>query len=146
MNLLSVTHLSKNAAYDQMAFRVAQQRFEESRIDRSLNSDIRTTQEESVDAYSLNLDFTKFLDPKHRIFYGIEYVFNKVTSAGQNKNIVSGISATGPSRYPQASWQSMGKAEREQKRRDLIAQLNETKAISNRDWLLEALEGLPMAS
>ena len=108
MNLLSATNTSKNAAYDQLAVRLAQQRFEESRIDRSLNGDTRSIREERVDAYSLNLDFTKIIDPKHRIFYGAEYVLNDVASSGTDEDISTGVSAEGPSRYPQATWQSLG--------------------------------------
>ena len=37
MNNLNITHSGNNPVYDQMSLRLAQQSFEESRIDRSLN-------------------------------------------------------------------------------------------------------------
>lgn len=107
MNNLNVTHTGNLAAYDQMTIRLAQQAFEESRIDRSLNSDVRTTNTEEVDAYSINLDFMKGLGSKHQLFYGAEYVLNDVTSVGQIRDISTNVTTAGPSRYPKSTWASM---------------------------------------
>jgi hemoglobin/transferrin/lactoferrin receptor protein len=107
MNNLNIAHEGKNPVYDQMTLRLAQQSFEESRIDRSLNSDERNTQVENVEAYSVNLDFTKSFGPKHTLFYGVEYVLNDITSQGMLTDISGGEVQKGPSRYPAASWRSM---------------------------------------
>lgn len=106
MNNLNVTHKGNNSVYDQMTIRLAQQAFEESRIDRSLNSDERTTNTEEVAAYSVNLDFMKVLGSKHKLFYGAEYVLDDVTSAGMLTDISTNTNAVGPSRYPQSTWAS----------------------------------------
>lgn len=107
MNNLNITHTSSNAMYDEMTIRLAQQHFEESRIDRSLNKDDRTTNTEMVEAYSVNLDFNKSLGLAHTLFYGAEYVMNDVTSTGLITDISTGSTSEGPSRYPQATWSSI---------------------------------------
>lgn len=108
MNKLQVAHTNPTRFYDQAISRIAYQKFEESRIDRALNSDLRSIREEFVDAYSANIDFTKALGKHHTLFYGAEYVFDDVTSVGTDENIASGAKTPGPSRYPQANWQSIG--------------------------------------
>jgi hemoglobin/transferrin/lactoferrin receptor protein len=107
MNNLSFTHNGSNVVYDQMTIRLAQQSFEESRVDRSLNSDERHNRIEEVDAYSANFDFVKSTGAKNTLYYGVEYVLNDVTSTGIDVDISTGLSVPGPSRYPQATWQSL---------------------------------------
>lgn len=106
MNNFSVDHRGINSAFDQVTLRLAQQRFKESRIDRNLNSDERQTQTEGVDAYSVNVDLVKSAGQDGKIFYGVEYVKNEVTSTGVRTNINDGSNQTGPSRYPQSTWTS----------------------------------------
>ncbi|MDH7511336.1 MAG: TonB-dependent receptor [Clostridiales bacterium] len=107
MNNVNIAHQSHNALFDQMTTRLAVQSFEEIRIDRSLNSTERRIRIEEVEAYSVNLDFMKFMGPKNTLYYGIEYVLNDVTSTGINEDISKGARMPGPSRYPQATWQSV---------------------------------------
>lgn len=107
MNNLNVTHAGNNAVYDQMSLQLAQQSFEESRIDRSLNADERNTQTQNVEAYSVNLDFTKSTGSNSTLYYGVEYVLNDVTSDGTLTNITTGLDQNGPSRYPQSTWSSL---------------------------------------
>jgi hemoglobin/transferrin/lactoferrin receptor protein len=106
MNNLTISNYSDNKVYDQMIIRVAHQFFEESRIDRDINKDERHIRIEKVDAYSMNLDFTKKLNAKHKLYYGIEAVLNQVNSKGIDEDISTGTFNTGPSRYPQADWKS----------------------------------------
>jgi hemoglobin/transferrin/lactoferrin receptor protein len=107
MNNLSVTHSGGNALYDRMTVRLARQSFEESRIDRSLNDAERHVRVEQVEATSANLDLVKGAGKRNTLFYGLEYVNDDVTSTGIDEDIVAGASAPGPSRYPQATWQSL---------------------------------------
>jgi len=106
MNSLTVIQTGGPAAYDQMTVRLALQSFEESRIDRSLNSAERHIRVENVDAASVNLDFAKSVGENNTLYYGVEYVHNDVTSTGTDEDISTGVSVPGPSRYPQATWQS----------------------------------------
>ena len=59
MNNFSATHHAGGKLYDEMSIRLAQQSFEESRIDRDINSPERHIRIENVEAYSVNLDFVK---------------------------------------------------------------------------------------
>ncbi len=107
MNNLSISHSGRTALYDQLTVRLAQQGFEESRIDRDINNAERHVRVEEVEAYSANVDLVKSLGGKHTLFYGAEYVFNDVTSTGIDEDVVAGTGAPGPSRYPQATWRSL---------------------------------------
>ena len=107
MNNLTISNQNTGKTYDEMTIRLAQQSFEESRIDRSLNKNIRNTQTENVEAYSVNVDFKKNINSKNTLFYGVEYVLNEVESAGLETNIKTGEEEIGPSRYPKSTWQSM---------------------------------------
>ncbi len=107
MNNLSVTHLGNNALYNDMTVRLAQQSFEESRIDRALNNKRRRINTENVEAYSVNLDLTKNIGKKHSLFYGAEYIYDDVISKGQNKNIETEEETASASRYPKSDWSSL---------------------------------------
>lgn len=107
MNQFSLIHSHPIAIYDQLALQIAFQFFEESRIDRSLNDNLRQTQTETVDAFSVNLDLLKSLGSKHTLYYGWEYVLNDVSSKGQLTDIRRNTSQNGPSRYPYATWVSL---------------------------------------
>ena len=108
MNNLNITHQSNSKLFDEMVLRLAHQFFEESRVSRNINNSNREIRTEKVNAYSINVDFSKAISLTHKAYYGVEYVFNDVNSTGINQNIVAGTSQAGPSRYPQATWQSMG--------------------------------------
>ncbi|GAB2761588.1 TonB-dependent receptor [Salinimicrobium soli] len=97
----------KGMLYDDAKFTAAYQFFEESRHDRDYNKVILYETEENVDAWSGNLDFEKdFFGSK--LFYGLEYVYNKVHSGGTETDISTGEKVVGTSRYPDgATWQSM---------------------------------------
>ncbi len=107
MNNLNISHTGTSVLYDVMTVRLALQSFEESRIDRSVNNDIRNTQSEEVKAYSFNLDFNKSMGTKNTLFYGLEYVLNDVKSTGMLTDISTDMSEPGPSRYPQSKWVSI---------------------------------------
>lgn len=107
MNSLKVTYDAQKSFFDEVNIRAAHQFFEESRIDRNLNAEDRNIQVEKVVAYSVNADFVKLLNPKHTLFYGAEWVLNDVNSTGEVFNILTETSQRGPSRYPQAIWQSL---------------------------------------
>ncbi len=105
MNNLMVTHVQSNKLYDRMTIRLAQQYFEESRIDRRFNHHRLRTQLEEVAAYSANIDFEKSVK-KHRFYYGAEYVLNDVTSTGSAVDIRDESPILVPDRYPASQWSS----------------------------------------
>lgn len=96
----------KSTLFDKAKLNVAFQRFEESRIDRDLNSHERRIRTEKVNAYSANLDFTKKLGNGHELFYGFESVVNQVFSEGFSKDIFTQQEQDIQSRYPNAIWLS----------------------------------------
>jgi len=98
---------SNSNLYDQIKITAAYQNFKESRIDRNLNSEIRRTREENVDAISVNFDFEKSVSDRSKVFYGAEYLFNKIGSSGEQSNIFNNTTESIASRYPDGStWQS----------------------------------------
>lgn len=106
MNVLNIENKTHTVLYDQMNIRLARQYFEESRHDRDLNKPTKFNTNEKVDASSVNIDFTKSINAKHQFFYGLEYIFDKVTSTGTDEDITTGEFIPGPSRYPQSNWAS----------------------------------------
>lgn len=107
MHNFSANYLSKNRVFDEMAFRLAFQNFEESRIERAFNSDLRSIQTEEVGAVSANLDFEKHTSVRNKFYYGFEFVKNNVNSTGQVHKIRSEAVGNGPSRYPKSDWTSI---------------------------------------
>ncbi len=108
MHNLHVLHTRKNKLYDQGKLTVAYQDYEESRIDRTRNNLNRNQQSETVDAISINADANRTLG-KGKLFYGAEYVWNKVGSTGLRTNINTGLNAPFVSRYPNGStWSTSG--------------------------------------
>jgi len=105
MNNLNIVHTKSNLLFDAVSIKLAQQQFEESRIDRRLNHHRLRTQLEKVDAYSANIDFEKSKN-KHKFYYGLEYVINNVESLGSAIDIRNGKPILVPSRYPQSTWTS----------------------------------------
>lgn len=107
MHVMTVKHQKQTKLYDVATLRVSKQFFEESRIDRSLNKNDRTTNIEQVDAYTVSLDLEKTTGKKNTIYYGLEWVQNDVSSTGVITDISDGTETVGPSRYPQSTWSSL---------------------------------------
>jgi len=108
MGNVNVTKLSSGSSlYDSLKGSVAYQNFQESRIDRDYQSSNRNIREEAVDMYSFNLDFEKSLSIKTKLFYGVEYVYNKIKSEAKEENIDTHVVFPTVTRYPDgSSWQS----------------------------------------
>lgn len=104
-------HLYQNARgkfYDGLKITAAYQRFEESRNDRAFQDAIRFSTKEKVDAISMNIDFENKRIGNLRLYYGGEYVFNKVASDGSQRNMETQITSDAASRYPDGStWQTI---------------------------------------
>ena len=93
--------------YDKSILTLSYQNFKEGRKDRDFGDDILWETKEKVDAYTTALDFIKKFG-KSKLFYGLEYVYNKVHSNGKQTNINTNETVATASRYPDGStWQSM---------------------------------------
>jgi hemoglobin/transferrin/lactoferrin receptor protein len=107
MNNFNVGHTNRVGLYDEMTIRLAHQYFQESRIDRDFADTEKRTRLEKVNAFSVNIDLYKSPADKHKLFYGLEAVYDDVFSSGKDQDIVTGISGPGPSRYPKSKWSSL---------------------------------------
>ena len=98
----------KGKFYDGLKITTAYQNFVESRNDRGFGDDIRYGSKENVDAISANVDFENKRIGNLRLYYGGEYVFNKIGSAGNEFNIETMVTSPSASRYPDNStWQTL---------------------------------------
>ncbi len=109
LNNFSISNFSANSIYDLSQAVIAYQSFEESRNDRNYRNNNLRIRKEIVDAFSVNIDFVKNINSQSQLFYGVEGLFNKVTSKGEGKNISTGILSPESTRYPDGStWNSYG--------------------------------------
>ncbi|MEO0571097.1 MAG: TonB-dependent receptor [Bacteroidota bacterium] len=107
MGNLQITKKGKNKFFSGAKLTTAYQFFEESRNDRRFQElDLFRTQEK-LDAFSMNLDFENKKIGNLRLYYGAEYLFNKVNSKGSQINIETLQTNPSASRYPDgATWQT----------------------------------------
>ncbi len=125
MGNMQVSNKGRGRFYDGLRITGAFQNFKESRNERQFQDPIRNTTKENIDALSLNVDFENKKIGNLRLYYGAEYIFNKVGSVGTQTNVENGLVVPAQSRYPDGStWQT------------LAAYLNsEFKAKPNFTWL-----------
>jgi hemoglobin/transferrin/lactoferrin receptor protein len=94
---------------DHILVSIAHQKFEESRNDRKFNSIFLRQREESLDAISVNTDFSKSISSTLEASYGLEWIHNKVRSKAKQLDIIDLTSIPVSTRYPDGStWQSGG--------------------------------------
>lgn len=105
---MQVNKKGKGKFYDGVKLTTAYQRFEESRSERGFQDPNRFSTKETVDALSANIDFENKKIGNLRLYYGGEYIFNKVASGGAEQNIETNVIASAASRYPDGStWQTL---------------------------------------
>jgi hemoglobin/transferrin/lactoferrin receptor protein len=98
----------KGKFYDGLKITTAYQNFVESRNDRAFQDPIRYSTKENVDAISANIDFENKRIGNLSLYYGGEYVFNKIGSTGKELNVQSLVLSPSASRYPDNStWQTL---------------------------------------
>ncbi len=109
MNRLGITSTKTTKIFDQLRFSAAMQNYEESRHDRKFNNKKIRNQTETVEAYSVNIDFDKKISTKATLFYGLEAVFNIVGSEANRVHIETLAEELTNTRYPDGStWQAYG--------------------------------------
>lgn len=100
---------SDGKLFDNLRVTAAFQSIDQERVSRrfstnyktSSNNNKRTSQLENVGVTSLNADFRKNVKEKHELSYGLEAVYNKVTSTATMTNIYTGENYTPvATRYP----------------------------------------------
>ena len=103
MHSLNVTHSKPTALFDQSKFTIALQDYEESRHNRGFGSSRRTDRTENVKAISVNTDLDKKISEQLTVFYGAEFISNKVNSIASRQNVNSGEVEPTSTRYPDDS-------------------------------------------
>lgn len=108
MSNLQFNKNGKGKFYDGLKITTAYQHFEESRHDRGFQDAILYSTEEKLDALSTNIDFENKRIGDLRLYYGGEYIFNKVHSTGSQLDSNTEEIAATASRYPDgATWQTL---------------------------------------
>lgn len=100
MNALEINSFTQTGLYDKFSATVAQQWFQESRNDRKFGSTELRAREENVDVLTANLDFDKQFGQRSELFYGLEGVYNYVSSDARETNIETGAIGPEATRYP----------------------------------------------
>ncbi len=93
-------NLGEGKFYDRSRITFAYQRVVEERNDRKYQSDQLRTRTETVDVFSLNLDFQEKVGTKHEFNFGAEGIYNYVGSEATSTNIITGESSPASTRYP----------------------------------------------
>lgn len=85
--------------FNQMKAVLAFQDYEESRVDRGFGDNRLRTRTEAVDVYSINIDLDKELSSGN-IFYGVEMLYNDISSTAVRVNQSTGEVTFPSTRYP----------------------------------------------
>lgn len=108
MGNMQLLNKGNGKVYDGLKLGMAYQFFEESRINRDFQDEIKNTTKEKVDAFNVNVDFENKKIGDFKLYYGSEYIYNKVRSKGYDLNINTNEKTNAASRYPNgSSWQSL---------------------------------------
>ncbi|MGB3150079.1 MAG: TonB-dependent receptor [Maribacter sp.] len=108
MGNLQVNKKGNGKFYDGLKLTAAYQHFQESRNSRDFDDITLNRTKEKVDALNLNMDFENKKIGNFRLYYGTEFIFNKVYSSGSDFDITTNETVDAASRYPNGStWKSL---------------------------------------
>ncbi|MEP0984170.1 TonB-dependent receptor [Ekhidna sp.] len=99
MHNVKFNFYGKNALFDQAKLTLAYQKFDESRNDRNFGDDRLRTRTESVDMYTVSLDFDKEFRNSN-LYYGMDFYHNDIHSEAFRRNIETDEITEANSRYP----------------------------------------------
>jgi hemoglobin/transferrin/lactoferrin receptor protein len=97
---LSAKIKSENKLFSKMEILTHYQKIDEDRISRRFRNDQRTTREEDVNIYGINIDFIKENNNKSQWYYGFEAIHNDVKSLAFSEDIITGTKSLASTRYP----------------------------------------------
>lgn len=101
MNKLTLNVNAPNSFFDNLRVTMALQNFEESRIDRKFNDPNLRIRTETVDLFSINMDFDNIISGRTTMYYGFESVYNIVGSHAVSDS--NGVQENVVTRYPNDS-------------------------------------------
>jgi len=99
-NSILVGLYNKNKFFDEARLQLTLQNIKESRHDRDFGSDLLRIRSEKVDVFTFNFDLEKIFNPKHTIFYGLEWFYNQVDSKAVKQDLITGSEVPIRPRYP----------------------------------------------
>jgi len=97
---LSAKIKSESKWFDKVEILTHYQKIDEDRISRKFGNEIRTTREEEVNVFGVNIDFIKFNEEKSQWYYGFEVIHNSVNSTAFSQDIVTLEKSIASTRYP----------------------------------------------
>ncbi len=97
---LSAKIKTDNKWFNKVEILTHYQKIDEDRITRRFGNDIRTTREEDVNVYGVNIDFFKGNPNKSQWYYGVEAIHNNVKSTAFSEDIVTSEQSIASTRYP----------------------------------------------
>lgn len=100
MNVLEIEHFEETSFYDQITGTFSHQWFQESRNDRKFQDPVLRNREENVDVLIAGVDFDKNWGEDQELYYGVEGVYNYVSSDAMARNIETGEISEVSTRYP----------------------------------------------
>lgn len=100
MNRLTINMYGNASWYDNSTISFGFQNVKEGRNDRKYKDNWLRKRSEQVNIFSFNSDFDKSLGNGNTLYYGVEFIFNDVTSEGEKENISTGDKISIASRYP----------------------------------------------
>jgi hemoglobin/transferrin/lactoferrin receptor protein len=107
MHTLQISASRPTLLWDHTRLTLAHQDYDESRHNRNFGATNKTNRFENVKAYSVNFDLDKKIN-RTELFYGAEYIANKVGSVAYRNNVSNGTRSTATTRYPDGStWRSI---------------------------------------
>lgn len=106
--LISLKNVLKkdNSFFTNMTTIAAFQKIDEDRYSRKFRNPDLLSQQEDVRVLSLNMDLLKAWGAKHKLNYGIEFVYNRVASIAFYEDITTGEQRPAQTRYPGGGSQS----------------------------------------
>ena len=96
---LSAKIKAEKKLFNKMEILTHYQKIDEDRVSRKFGKDDKTTREEDVNVYGINIDFLKDNNTS-KWFYGVEAIHNNVISSAFSENIVTGDRSEASTRYP----------------------------------------------
>jgi hemoglobin/transferrin/lactoferrin receptor protein len=97
---LSAKIKSESKWFNKVEILTHYQKIDEDRISRKFGNDSRTTREEDVSVFGVNIDFIKFNEEKSQWYYGLEVIHNSVKSTAFSQDIVTLEKTIASTRYP----------------------------------------------
>ncbi len=97
---LNAQIITENEWFNKLDILTHFQKIDEDRIERRFGNDVRTTREEDVNVFGINIDFVKNNKNKSQWYYGIEAIHNIVKSSAFSEDIVTTEKTNASTRYP----------------------------------------------